>query len=154
MNSIRRLLLRPGIASKSSVTQFLPSREPTASIVGPLFRSASFGGVKMAENKMSSVDELSYESVQHDAKKKEFFIAISHGDRVERAFIQYDINGKSIDLYHTLVPPVFRGKGVAKLLTKKALDHAIENDLHLIPSCSYVAKYIQDNPLPEYTSRM
>ena len=36
----------------------------------------------------------------------------------QKAVLQYDYDGKIIDLYHTGVPPAFRGKGVAKLLAK------------------------------------
>ena len=42
----------------------------------------------------------------------------TNSDDDQRAVLQYDYDGKVIDMYHTGVPPAFRGKGVAKLLAK------------------------------------
>jgi len=59
-----------------------------------------------------------------------------------------------IDFYHTEVPPAYRGMGLAKHLAKAALDYAVEKDAKILLSCSYMAKYVGDNPLPTYTSRI
>ena len=42
----------------------------------------------------------------------------TNSDDDQRAVLQYNYDGKVIDMYHTGVPPAFRGKGVAKLLAK------------------------------------
>ena len=37
----------------------------------------------------------------------------------DKAFLQYDyISGNKVDLYHTLVPPAYRGHGIAAILAE------------------------------------
>jgi len=48
-----------------------------------------------------------------------------------------------LNLIHTYVPNALRGKGIASKIVKVALTYAEENNLKIIPSCSYVAAYIQ-----------
>ncbi len=52
----------------------------------------------------------------------------------------YRLTGKEIDLYHTYVPGVFRGQGVAEQLCKAAFEYANTNGLTVIPSCSYISE--------------
>ncbi len=49
-------------------------------------------------------------------------------------------------LFHTYVPPQFRGKGIASKIIKEALEFARRHQLKVIPSCSAVSKYIQRHP--------
>ena len=39
-------------------------------------------------------------------------------DGTHKAVLQYDLKEDVLDMYHTGVPPQFRGKGVAKILAK------------------------------------
>ena len=39
-------------------------------------------------------------------------------------------------------------------LFQTALDYMVKQDAKMILSCTYLAKYVQDNPLPEYTQRV
>jgi len=48
-----------------------------------------------------------------------------------------------IDFYRTFTPPELRRKGVAGKIVKYALEHAKENNLVGIPTCSYVKGYIE-----------
>lgn len=50
-----------------------------------------------------------------------------------------------IDMPHTVVDPAHGGKGYAAQLTKHALDDAREMGASVVPSCSYVAAYIEKN---------
>ena len=65
----------------------------------------------------------------------------------EPAFLQYNIeelpNGKAYNLTHTYVTPAMRGKGIAAKLVQKAITHAREDDHKIIPTCSYIAAYMQ-----------
>lgn len=64
----------------------------------------------------------------------------------EIAYLAYRVNEKVIDMYSTLVPPRFRGKGVAAAIVKRALEDARAEGLKVRPSCSYVDVYIQRHP--------
>ena len=63
------------------------------------------------------------------------------------ACLMYRLTGKALDLYHTYVPEVFRGRGVAERLCKAAFEHAKANGLAVIPSCSYISDaYLKRHP--------
>ncbi|XP_046546792.1 protein NATD1-like [Haliotis rubra] len=71
----------------------------------------------------------------------------------EKAVLQYDwLTEDLVDLYHTEVPPVFRGRGVGKLLAKAALEHFTEKKIRMSPTCTFIQKYVNDNPSPSYSS--
>lgn len=52
--------------------------------------------------------------VEHNAKKSEFVVEFD----AQKAFLTYRRKGDLIELEHTEVPEVFRGKGVGKLLAQ------------------------------------
>lgn len=62
------------------------------------------------------------------------------------AFIEYHREGDKIFMTHTEAPKELQGTGAAQELVKKALEYSKENNLTVVPSCSYVAKYIDRNP--------
>ena len=49
-------------------------------------------------------------------------------------------------LPHTVVDPRFRGRGLAGVLVRRALDDARAAGLAVVPSCSYVAEYLARHP--------
>ncbi len=77
--------------------------------------------------------------IKQDAEHNRF---ICHVDGYE-AVVEYTLKDNIIDLYKTSTPPELRGKGVAGKLVKYALEHAKENILKVIPTCSYVKRYIE-----------
>jgi predicted GNAT family acetyltransferase len=86
-------------------------------------------------------DSLTLQSVQHNEKDKEFFILMGQ----DKAMLNYEYIGKNkVDLWHTEVPDVFRGKGVAKLLAKSAFDFVVDKDLKMKVSCTYLQKYLKE----------
>ncbi|XP_078667062.1 protein NATD1-like [Branchiostoma floridae x Branchiostoma belcheri] len=92
--------------------------------------------------------------VGHDKLKQEFYIKMDKNS-TEKAILQYDMYRKGyVDFYHTLVPEAYRGKGLAKHLAKAALDYAVDEDLKMRLSCTYLQKYAKDNPLPQYQERI
>lgn len=63
------------------------------------------------------------------------------------AYLEFDLDSDSwITLLHTEVPEVLRGRGVASMLAKTALEYARDNDLKVDVICPLVADYIQKNP--------
>lgn len=62
------------------------------------------------------------------------------------AFIEFYREGEKIYLTHTEAPEELRGTGAAAELVKRTLQCSRENGLTVVPSCSYIAKYIDNNP--------
>ncbi len=59
----------------------------------------------------------------------------------------YRLNGDEVDLYHTYVPEVFRGRGIAEKLCKTAFEYAKAHGMTVIPSCSYISDaYLKRHP--------
>lgn len=61
------------------------------------------------------------------------------------AFLEYIKEGKKIYLTHTEAPKELQGTGAAGELVKNALQYSKENSLTVVPSCSYVANYVNKN---------
>lgn len=64
----------------------------------------------------------------------------------EAAFIDYALEGDTIDLIHTEVPVGLEGQGIAGNLARFALDDARRRGLRVIPSCPYIAVYLRRHP--------
>lgn len=79
-------------------------------------------------------------TIQHDLAEKQFYVTIDGS----RAYLAYmDLGRKTLDIYRTFVPNALRGKGLAAKLTERALQFANEEGYQVIPSCSYVERYMQ-----------
>lgn len=61
------------------------------------------------------------------------------------AFIEYHKEDDKIVMTHTEAPEALRGEGVAKELVKHSLQHVKDNNMKVVPLCSYVADYIDKN---------
>ncbi len=55
------------------------------------------------------------------------------------------VNSETMNMIHTYVPVEQRGRQIAAFLVKAGLEYAKENNLKVIPSCSYVRTYINRN---------
>ena len=73
--------------------------------------------------------------VQHDPDARRFCAKLEGYE----ACLMYRLTGSEIDLYHTYVPEVFRGRGIAEQLCKAAFEYAKANRLTVLPSCSYIS---------------
>ena len=63
------------------------------------------------------------------------------------AYITYrEHHGQILELDHTYVPIALRGGGIASQLTRHALRYARERGYRVIPSCPFVARYIERHP--------
>lgn len=49
----------------------------------------------------------------------------------------------ALNLHHTEVPPEFEGKGVGSRLVKQTLDQIKAANQKIVPSCPFVAAYIE-----------
>lgn len=62
------------------------------------------------------------------------------------AKLNYRVNGGEIDLVHTEVPEELGGRGLGNALVEAALAYARDKELEVIPSCSFVSKYLARHP--------
>ncbi|XP_063707923.1 protein NATD1-like [Culicoides brevitarsis] len=79
--------------------------------------------------------------VLHFPEEKEFAVTID----AQKAFLSYSRQGDLMELEHTEVPEVFRGKGVGKLLAQEAFEFVAKNDLKMKIHCDYAEKVFNDN---------
>ena len=79
-------------------------------------------------------------SVQHDVVGHQFETTVDG----HRAYLAYMDPGKqTLDIYRTFVPNALRGRGIAAALTEQALAYAEGAGYSVIPSCSYVERYME-----------
>lgn len=78
------------------------------------------------------------ENIIHE-KENERFVIYLNGNEV---YVEYTLAGKEINLYHTYTHPALRGKGLAAHVVRAAFEFAKENNLKVIPTCSYVQSFI------------
>ncbi|MFC0821060.1 GNAT family N-acetyltransferase [Moraxella marmotae] len=63
------------------------------------------------------------------------------------AYLSYQVlDEQTLDYDHTIVPSALGGRGLGSLLVRHALDYAQDNGKKVLPSCSFVASYIQRRP--------
>ena len=61
-------------------------------------------------------------------------------------FLEYRHDGNDLVLVHTEVDPSFEGKGVGSILVKQVLDDVRASGRKIVPSCEFVASYIERHP--------
>lgn len=81
-------------------------------------------------------------TVINDEAAHRFEIAIEG----QTAFAEYSISGHKMTLPHTVVPDDFEGRGVGSQLARAALGVAREKGLKVIPTCPFIAGYIEKHP--------
>lgn len=90
--------------------------------------------------------------VVNDETNKRYTLALEGID--EPAFLSYVVrpqqSGVIYDLTHTYVAPAMRGRGVAAILVKHAVDHACQNGHKIVPTCSYITTYMKRNPQDQH----
>ncbi|HJR71841.1 MAG TPA: GNAT family N-acetyltransferase [Gammaproteobacteria bacterium] len=81
--------------------------------------------------------------IRHEPEAQRFVIELAAGT----GLIRYrELSGRVLDLNHTFVPPALRGSGIASQLTEHALRYAREHGYRVIPSCPFVATFIERHP--------
>jgi len=81
-------------------------------------------------------------SVTHDPVARRFEIATGAGT----GLLTYLRRGGAMEILHTEVPDAAEGQGFAAALARAALDFARSEGEQVIPSCPYVASYIERHP--------
>jgi hypothetical protein len=80
--------------------------------------------------------------IKHDKDHQKFYLIKDD----KESYIRYTMPNKgTINILRTFVPPEQRRKGLAREITKAALEYAKENNLKVIPTCSYVDYFIDMN---------
>jgi predicted GNAT family acetyltransferase len=88
---------------------------------------------------MLNIDEI---KVDHNEDAERFETEVD-GFLAEAAYYR---NGNKIIFTHTGVPRPIGGRGVANKLVKTALDYAREENLEVVPLCSFVSVFIRRHP--------
>ena len=84
-------------------------------------------------------------AIRHEPQSQRFVID-SDGDG-GAALIQYrTLDEQTLDFNHTYVPATLRGGGIASRLTHHALRYAREHGYKVVPSCPFVAVFIERHP--------
>lgn len=69
------------------------------------------------------------------------------------AFAAYLLEPGRITFTHTTVPDELSGRGIAGQIMKHALEHARNENLVVVPQCSFVVTYIKRHPEYEELTR-
>ncbi|HOI31513.1 MAG: GNAT family N-acetyltransferase [Bacteroidales bacterium] len=72
-----------------------------------------------------------------------FFIGNEESPDAYLSFRHKDEN--TIIAEHTIVSESLQGRGIARKLSLKLIEYARENELKIIPECSYVVKFFERN---------
>lgn len=76
-------------------------------------------------------------------KEAQKFYSTNEG---KESYVLYRMKDKNtIDIFRTYVPPEQRHKGLAGKIVKAVLEYAKENNLRVIPTCSYTDYFIDQN---------
>jgi predicted GNAT family acetyltransferase len=89
---------------------------------------------------MSDTTDL---TLRHEPMRRRFVATTRDGEGI----LEYsEIDARTLDYNHTFVPRELRGGGIASKLVAYALDYAQENGLGVVPSCPFVARYMDQHP--------
>lgn len=82
-------------------------------------------------------------SVKHDKDAKKYYTIVEGRESV----CEYtSVDGNTLNLWHTYVPPELRGRGIADELVRQALEDLLEKGYKVIPSCWFVRVYMDRHP--------
>ena len=78
--------------------------------------------------------------IQHDALAHRFTLDLNG----TQAVLDYrELDAQTLDYFRTFVPNALRGGGLASRLTDHALRYAREHGLKIVPTCPFIATYIE-----------
>ncbi len=64
----------------------------------------------------------------------------------QKARIEYELQKNRMSLTHTEVPAALEGQGVGSAIVEKTLQYIQDNNLKLVPWCSFVKTYVKRHP--------
>ena len=79
--------------------------------------------------------------IKHEKSLKRFSSPVEGGP--EAVLLYREVDSETLDFYSTQVPPEARGQGLAAKLVEAGLTYARAGGFKVIPTCSYVAAYLQ-----------
>ena len=78
--------------------------------------------------------------VKHDLNGQKFYMIFDE----KEAYLRYLMNDNNVmNMIKTYVPPELRGRKIADAIVLKAMEYARENNLKIIPTCSYIETFIR-----------
>lgn len=83
------------------------------------------------------------ETVVHNPSQTRFEVLV---DGELAGFADYTDADGSRDFHHTVTYPQFRGRGLAAIVVDAALKETKAAGLSIVPSCSYVEKFVAEHP--------
>ena len=87
--------------------------------------------------------------IAHQPDRGRYELAV---DGVLAAYVEAGAVGRSaagaavVELPHTFTVPAYRGRGLAAQVVQFALDHLAAQGAVVVPSCWFVAEFIDANP--------
>ncbi len=78
----------------------------------------------------------------NDTQNQEYRVALE-GDCF--AVAKYSLQGEVMEIYSTRVPDELQGKGYGKVMMETILPDIEKQGFRVIPTCSYVAHYLNRN---------
>jgi uncharacterized protein len=83
-------------------------------------------------------------AIRHEPEARRF---VADVDGKAASYLTYrELDRDVLELDHTYVPRELRGRGIASQLTVRALEYARERGCKIVPSCPFVAAYIERHP--------
>ncbi|MCX7821036.1 MAG: N-acetyltransferase [Brevinematales bacterium] len=79
--------------------------------------------------------------IYHERENHTFYTVVKN----LKCVLDYELHGEDIEIYHTYVPESLRGQGIAAALTEEISKYALENNLKIIPTCSYAVSFYRRN---------
>ena len=64
----------------------------------------------------------------------------------QTGYLEYERNGETMVITHTIVPPAIGGRGIASELVRAAVEHAKAEGLKVDPRCSYADGWLRKHP--------
>jgi len=89
--------------------------------------------------------------VLHNRLDKKFYSMVSGKEcKVEYDLIKDDKGNTFLEIYHTFVPEILRGQGIAKEIYLEIVRYLDENNLKVRPTCSYALKFFSAEKYRKY----
>ena len=81
--------------------------------------------------------------IVHDAANHRF----THERDGHTSYLSYRrLDDKTVAFVSTYTPPAMRGRGIAAHVVKRGLEWAEAEGLKVVPTCWFVAEYVERNP--------
>ena len=87
--------------------------------------------------------DLAIAQVLHDQGASRYEVVV---DGTRRGYAEYELHGDQITFTHTFTDPAMRGRGLAAIVVRRALDDSRIAGRTVVPQCWYVAQFIDQRP--------